>query len=78
MGLHFNIFGLVQSRPLPTKILKLSDFKVLGSSGHRISDHKSSRRLCQDLGLGGTDGSLAVDIGYYRHWTRVGNRELAG
>lgn len=45
MGLHFNIFDLVWVDLLPTKTLKLSDFKVLGRLELRIETVQSNRWL---------------------------------
>lgn len=53
---------------MPTKILKLPDFKVLSSSGQRISDRAEQQIAVSGPETGGTDGSLSVDIGCHGLW----------
>lgn len=51
---------------VPTKTLKLSDFKVLGQSGQRISEHTEQQIAVSGPETRGTDGSLAVRRGHHR------------
>lgn len=58
-GADFNILGLLWDGIwCLQQILKLPDFKVLSSSGQRISDRAEQQIAVSGPETGGTDGSL--------------------